>query len=103
MILITGSVVARPETLEEIRRLSLAHVRRSRAEDGCLHHAVHVDVENPLRLVFVERWRDGEAVRRHFADRQARDFVKSLRALAAEPPRMAIYDTTEIPLRQLDG
>ena len=34
------------------------HVRRSRTEPGCLFHAVHRDVEEPLRLVFVERWVD---------------------------------------------
>jgi quinol monooxygenase YgiN len=101
VILITGSVLARPETFEEIRTLCLAHVRRSRGEDGCLHHAVHADVDNPLRLVFVEKWRDRQAVAAHFADKNARAFVQSVRALAAEPTRMEIYDTESIPLEQL--
>lgn len=103
MILITGSVVARPETFEEIKRLGLEHVRRSRAEDGCLHHSIHVDVENPLRLVFVERWRDRGAVTKHFADPAARGFVKAVRALAAAPTRMEIYDAAEIPAGELGG
>jgi len=101
VILITGSILARHETFEEIKRLSLAHVHRSRAEDGCLHHAVHVDAENPLRLVFVERWRDRAAVAKHFADKDARNFVKTARSLAAEPPQMALYEGAEIGVDRL--
>jgi quinol monooxygenase YgiN len=54
MIVVTGSVTAREDSLGEISRLSLEHVHRSRGEPGCISHAVHVDCENPLRLVFVE-------------------------------------------------
>ncbi|WP_245302262.1 antibiotic biosynthesis monooxygenase [Bradyrhizobium sp. LTSP885] len=52
MIVVTGSVTARPDSFDEVRRLSLEHVHRSRAEPGCISHAVHIDCENPLRLVF---------------------------------------------------
>jgi quinol monooxygenase YgiN len=101
VILITGSILARPETFEEITALSLAHVRRSRSEDGCLHHAVYVDVENPLRLVFVERWRDRAAVARHFADIDARAFVKAVRVLAASTTEIALYESETISLNDL--
>lgn len=99
MIIITGSILARAETFEEIKRLALAHVRRSRTEDGCLHHSVHVDVENPLRLVFVERWRDRASVLKHFSDREARGFVKTAQALAAEPTQIALFDSLEVPIQ----
>jgi len=49
MILVTGSVTARQDTFDEVRRLSLEHVQRSRKEPGCISHAVHIDCENPLR------------------------------------------------------
>jgi quinol monooxygenase YgiN len=61
MIVVTGSVVARQDTFDEVRRLSLEHVHRSRKEPGCIAHAVHVDCENALRLVFIEH---GRIVRR---------------------------------------
>ncbi|MFK4687055.1 putative quinol monooxygenase [Bradyrhizobium diazoefficiens] len=56
MIVVTGSVTARPDSFDEVRRLSLEHVHRSRTEPGCISHAVHVDCENPLRLMFFEQW-----------------------------------------------
>ena len=62
MIVVTGSVTARPDSFDEVRRLSLEHVHRSRGEPGCISHAVHVDCENPLRLVFFEQWADRAAL-----------------------------------------
>lgn len=61
MILVTGSVVAREDSFDDVRRLSLEHVHRSRHEPGCISHAVHIDCEDPLRLVFVEQWTDRTA------------------------------------------
>ena len=49
MIIITGSITARPDGLAELRKISLEHVHRSRLESGCLSHDVHVDLENELR------------------------------------------------------
>jgi quinol monooxygenase YgiN len=66
MIVVTGSVTAREDSLAEVRKLSLEHVLRSRQETGCLSHAVHVDRENPLRLVFIEQWTDRGALLAHF-------------------------------------
>ncbi|HYW63230.1 MAG TPA: putative quinol monooxygenase [Bradyrhizobium sp.] len=96
MILVTGSVVARPETFDEVRRLSLEHVRRSRNEPGCISHAVHADCENPLRLVFVEQWEDRAALLAHFAVPASRDFVAALRPLASDIPMIEIYDATKL-------
>ena len=98
MILVTGAVVARAETFEEIRTLSLEHVRRSRSEPGCISHDVHIDCENPLRLVFVERWRDAEALRAHFAVSASAAFVRAVRALAAEKTAMTLYEAAETAL-----
>ena len=62
MIIVTGSVQARPEHLDEVLALSLEHVHRSRAEPGCLLHSVHQDVEDANRVVFVEHWADLDAL-----------------------------------------
>ena len=96
MILVTGSVTARPGTLDEVLKLSLEHVHRSRTEPGCISHAVHVDAENPLRLVFVERWADRAALLTHFAVPASPAFVKTLQSLAAEASPIDIYDANRI-------
>ncbi|MBX3501608.1 MAG: antibiotic biosynthesis monooxygenase [Alphaproteobacteria bacterium] len=102
MILITGSIAASAATLDEIRAQSVAHSRRSRSEDGCLHHAVHVDAEDPLRLVFVEHWRDRAAVLKHFADPGARGFVAAMRKLGATTT-IEIFEASEIGVKGLSA
>jgi quinol monooxygenase YgiN len=94
MILVTGSVTARQDTLVEVSRLSLEHVRRSRKEPGCISHAVHADCENPLRLVFFEQWADRASLSAHFGLAASRDFVRALQALAAAATTIEIYDAT---------
>ena len=96
MIVVTGSVTARPETFDEVRRLSLEHVHRSRTEPGCISHAVHVDCENPLKVVFFERWADRTALLAHFAVPASRSFVRTLQPLAAAATSMEIYDATKV-------
>jgi quinol monooxygenase YgiN len=91
MIIVTGRIQARLTTVDEVVALSLAHVHRSRREPGCLLHSVHRDVEDPLRLVFIEHWADAAALRAHFRVPASRAFVKEAAALAAEPPEISIY------------
>lgn len=96
MIVVTGSVTARQDSFDEIRRLSLEHVHRSRKEDGCISHAVHIDCENPLRLVFIEQWADRAALLAHFAVPASRDFVRALQPLASAATTLEIYDATRL-------
>lgn len=96
MIVVTGSVTARQDSFDEIRRLSLEHVHRSRGEPGCISHAVYVDGENALRLVFFEQWADRAALLNHFAVPASRDFVKSLQALAAAATTIELYEATRL-------
>jgi quinol monooxygenase YgiN len=97
MILVTGGIVAREDTFDEVLRLSLEHVERSRQEAGCVSHAVHVDCQNPLRLFFFEQWADEAALRAHFAVPASRAFVKALRELTEEPAGIEIYRAEAVP------
>jgi quinol monooxygenase YgiN len=96
MIIITGDVVCRPDSFDEALRLSEVHVARSRSEPGCLSHAVHRDVEDPLRLVFFEEWADMAAVQAHFVVPASKAFGRALVGLAARTPTIQLYDATRI-------
>jgi len=98
MIIVTGSVRARPEALQEVLHLSLEHVHRSRLEAGCLLHSVHQDVEDANRVVFLEHWLDRDALAAHFRLAASVAFAKSVRDLATEPPALDIYDATRTEL-----
>ncbi|WP_447930450.1 putative quinol monooxygenase [Sphingopyxis fribergensis] len=96
MILITGHVILAPEHRERMIALGAEHSARSREETGCLAHHCHVDVENDLRLVFVEEWESVDAVRAHFALPAARAFVADMRALSPEPPAIRIHAAEDV-------
>lgn len=96
MIIVAGSVVAGQGNRARLIEISLAHVRRSRGEAGCLEHGVAVDAENADRLVFFERWRDREALLAHFALAASREFAAEATRLAAAPPVLRIYGAEEI-------
>jgi quinol monooxygenase YgiN len=96
MIVVTGSVTARADSFDEVQRLSLEHVRRSRSEPGCISHAVHVDCDNPLRLVFFEQWADRAALLAHFAVPASGDFVRALRSLADQATTIELYEATRL-------
>ena len=99
MIIVTGVIQARADTLEALRAASLEHVARSRAEPGCLEHGVAVDVNDGLRLVFFERWSDRTALDAHFRVPAARAFAAEAARLAAQPPQLHVYKASGIPLR----
>ena len=92
MLIVTGEIVARPDTFEEALALSLEHVERSRLEPGCLRHGAHVDAENPMRIFFFELWVDAAALKAHFAVPESRDFSKAAARLAAETASIQVYD-----------
>ena len=98
MLIVTGSIRARPEHIDRVLELSLEHVHRSRQEHGCLLHAVHRDVEDSNRLVFLEHWADVDTLRAHFAVPASIAFVREAAALAVDPPELAIFEAVPISI-----
>ena len=97
MVIVLGSVTIEEQSLERAIELSLEHVTRSREEPGCLSHGVHVDTEDPTRLVFVERWQDMDALQQHFRVPASGEFVNALGQLATSDPKMEIFNASDIP------
>ena len=98
MIVVTGSITAKPEHADEVEQFALEHVRRSRTEPGCLLHSVHRDIEDPLRFVFLEHWADRDALLAHFAVPASGEMVTRAAALATEPPSIQVYDAEPLDL-----
>ena len=92
MIIVIGAVTARTDSFDALRDASIAHVHRSRTEDGCISHSVQVDCDNPLRLFFFERWRDMAALKAHFAQPGSATFMAAVRDLAASSEAIEMYE-----------
>lgn len=96
MIIVTGTLHARADTLAEVLALSREHVMRSRAEPGCLEHGVAIDADDPLRLVFFERWADQAAIGTHLKLPASREFGKRVAGLVDQAPTLNLYDASEL-------
>ena len=99
MIIVTGTLHAKPETLSELLTLSREHVARSRAEPGCLEHGVAIDADDPMRLVFFERWADQASIGVHLKLPASRGFGKAAAALVDQPPTLGLFDAVPLPMR----
>ncbi|MDP2258915.1 MAG: putative quinol monooxygenase [Caulobacter sp.] len=95
MVIVTGEILAKPDTREDLIALCIEHSRRSRAEPGCVSHDSFVDTENPMRIFFFERWADRPSLEAHFAVPESNAFMRQVRALAAGGSRGP--DICEIP------
>jgi quinol monooxygenase YgiN len=98
MIIVTGTLHARADTLEQVLTLSREHVQRSRAEPGCIEHGVAIDADDPMRLVFFERWADRDAIGAHLKVPASRAFGKAVAGLVDQPPTLSMFDASVLPL-----
>lgn len=96
MIIVLGRVTVRPDALPQAQALASQHVARSRAEPGCLAHGFSIDAENPLELVFVEKWQSLAHLQAHFAVPASRAFAKDLAGLAIAPPVMEVFEAAVV-------
>ncbi len=85
MYTIIGTVIARPETREELATLLAAQVMPTRAEAGCINYDFHVDAADPCVFVFYENWTSRAALDAHLAMPHLQPLFSQLDRLLACP------------------
>lgn len=79
-VVVVGSFKINPGKEEEALEAARALVEPTHGEDGCILYALHRGVDDPARLIFVERWQSRELLDAHLAS----DHVSALLARADE-------------------
>ena len=100
MIVVTGRVLIGAQHRERFLEIATAMCRASRGDDGCLGYRVYEDAEQPGRFVFIEEWRDDEALQAHFRRAHTGAFMGELPGLLGEPPDALFH--TVAATRRLD-
>lgn len=67
MLVLTAFIEVAVEDRQAIKDALPAVVGATRAEAGCEDYGCYEDTQVPGRYVFIERWRDQEALHRHLA------------------------------------
>lgn len=68
----------------------------SREEAGCLSYIPYRDTDRADRIVFIERWRDRDAIAQHERTPHFQAFAATVKPLLAEPLHISL-------LGELDG
>ena len=92
-----GTVVAKNETREELRRILSAMVAPTRAEAGCINYDFHVDAEDPNVFVFYENWKSRADLDAHMNTPHLAPLVGRLDELLARPVEMRFVEMLSEP------
>lgn len=82
---VIGTVVAKPETREELQEILSGFVEPTRAEEGCINYDFHVDPTDPCVFMFYENWRTKDDLDRHLAMPHLQPLFGRLDDLVARP------------------
>ncbi len=91
MIVVVGRVRSDADRRTGLIGVALAVARASREEDGCLGYRFYEDTEVENDFVFVEEWKDEEALQRHFRTAHIADFMRSVPATLLAPPEVKFH------------
>lgn len=88
---------ARPDTVDEVRRILLELIEPSRAEAGCLKYELLQNAEDPTDFTFVETFANDEALKAHAAAPYIAGLAPKLKDLVARPSEVFRYRAIGIP------
>jgi quinol monooxygenase YgiN len=88
---IIGTVVAKPETRDELREILSGFVGPTRAEQGCINNDFHIDPDDPCVFMFCENWRSKADLDRHLAMPHLKPLFDRLDTLLARPIEIKNY------------
>jgi quinol monooxygenase YgiN len=86
-------VVARPETVEQLRPVLFALAEASRKEDGCNGYKLFQSQTNALEFVCYESWASDGALAAHLTTPHVQQAFEKGLPLLAEPPDRRVYTT----------
>ncbi|CDX14112.1 conserved hypothetical protein [Mesorhizobium plurifarium] len=82
---VIGTIVAKPETREELQAILSGFVEPTRAEEGCINYDFHVDAADLCVFMFYENWRSKDDLDRHLAMPHLKPLFGRLDDLVARP------------------
>ena len=82
---IIGTVVARPETREQLLKILSSFVTPTRSEPGCVNYDFHCDAEDPNTFVFYENFTSPQALETHLAMPYLKPLIDHVDELLAKP------------------
>ncbi len=86
MIVVTALAQTDDDRRAQAIEIAQTVAAASRAEDGNIGYRICQDTEDPNTIVFVEEWRDEEALQSHFATPHIAAFMAAIPGAVTAPP-----------------
>jgi len=87
-VVVVATFKAQEGRLDEVIAGLTPVIEQTHDEPGCLSYALHRDVNDPLRLVLVERWTSQVALESHFQQPYMEGLGQLAQELLSEPPTL---------------
>lgn len=99
MYIITAKLTAKPECKDPLMALARDLVNHSREEQGCISYTMYTETMQENKLLFLEEWRDRQAIDQHFETPHFKTFVAGIGDLISDEPIISIHEiaATETP------
>ncbi len=88
---VVARLVARPDTVAELRALLLSLIEPTRQEAGCLRYSLLQNTADPTDFTFVEEWVDQAALEAHFTTPHLQAALAQAPELLAASPDIRRY------------
>jgi quinol monooxygenase YgiN len=81
---VVAKVVAKNESVENVRTELLKLIEPTRKENGCIEYNLHQDNEDPATFIFYETWESLACLERHMNTVHFKDYINAVDGLIAE-------------------
>ena len=84
MLTVVAKVVAKKDSIEDVKAELLKLVAPTRKENGCVEYRLHQDQEDPAVFVFYENWENAACLEQHMNSPHFKHYIAAVDGLIAE-------------------
>src|SRR5690606_5074249 len=88
---VVAHITAKPDTVDETKKVLLGLIEPTRAEEGCVTYELLQNNADPTDLTFVEEWSGDSALDAHLATSHIQNALERFGDLLAAPPDIRRY------------
>lgn len=92
MIIILAKCIVKENSIDEFISCANELVSESRKEKGCISYELCQDLKDKNKFVFVEKWKDQDAIDAHNNSNHFNDIVPNLAQLQECDSEVNLYD-----------
>jgi len=91
-VVVVATMTAKPGREADLDAALRGLVEPTHEEDGCIRYALHRALDDPARMIIVERWRSREDLDEHFTRPHMQAVGEQASDLLAEPPQITFLE-----------